>query len=599
MSAEDPSSDRAQGSHVKAGLDAVEQGCELFRRADEVRAHELRPHGEEGAASDSPTAGNLVSENVRECHRYNESMEVGEAQDEDVAEAQGSPVAQKQSIWSTPRGAGSITATNMHTKQHTEAMTAAIRVANQKVMQRKMSKAHLADDARITCRKRVHQVNENLATKFVVGLVIFLNAFHVGLDTDSAAYHEKAATTVELVFTAFFLVEVGSRLYVERLPFFYYAWNVFDFVLVALACVDSLVLHWITKDEDVGAFSAIRIMRLARLARVVRLFKAFKELWLFVAGILSAVKTLCFATPIAFLLLYMFGTATTRIFGHTYGPEDDDMEMYFGSILRSMFTLFQCMTTEGWPDIARSAMAHAPWSSIFFVFFMTVSTFALTNVLVGVIVENAFTNAIQTSSDIEKRAEAERVKVCQNIIQIFRKADTDGNNVLSSEEFKAALKAPGSVKKWLLAVGIDTRAAEALFDVLDYDGSGVLDLNEFGEGLLKARGTACAQDVLSVHCSLWRKEGKVAKKMKELKAEIVELQRDIHNQFKELMLLIANREPAILTEEIKECESLDRSSESESIASCNGLDDGQASEPDSCAQLRMDSAVKPSPTFLN
>merc|ERR1712216_442345 len=114
------------------------------------------------------------------------------------------------------------------------------------------------------------------------------------------------------------------------------------------------------------------------------------ELWLFVAGMLSAVRTLAWAMPIGLLLVYMFGITTTRLFGQPYGLEDEDMSEYFGTVLRSMFTLFQCMTTEGWPDIARSTMVHEPWSVVFFVFFMSVTSFTMTNVLVAVIVENAF-----------------------------------------------------------------------------------------------------------------------------------------------------------------------------------------------------------------
>merc|ERR1712139_124169 len=53
-------------------------------------------------------------------------------------------------------------------------------------------------------------------------------------------------------------------------------------------------------------------------------------------------------------------------------------------------------------------------------------------------------------------------------------------------------------------MGIDMRSAEGLFDILDYDDSGSLDVTEFMEGCMRARGGAKAKDVLAMQCDLWR-----------------------------------------------------------------------------------------------
>merc|ERR1719197_1403854 len=61
-----------------------------------------------------------------------------------------------------------------------------------------------------------------------------------------------------------------------------------------------------------------------------------------------------------------------------------------------------------------------------------------------------------------------------------------------------------SVMTNLHAVEIDLRSAEGLFDIMDYDDSGHLDVTEFIEGCMRARGDAKAKDVLAVQCDLWR-----------------------------------------------------------------------------------------------
>jgi voltage-gated sodium channel len=70
---------------------------------------------------------------------------------------------------------------------------------------------------------------------------------------------------------------------------------------------------------------------------------------------------------------------------------------FFGSLGSSLFSLFQTMTLEGWPDIARTVMAGAPWAWVFFVFFILVATFMVLNLVIGIVV-----GAIQSKIEAEQ-----------------------------------------------------------------------------------------------------------------------------------------------------------------------------------------------------
>merc|ERR1719456_991080 len=76
----------------------------------------------------------------------------------------------------------------------------------------------------------------------------------------------------------------------------------------------------------------------------------------------------------------------------------------------------------------------------------------------------------------------------------------------------------------LAEVGIDVRQAASLFEILDFDGSGVLEVEEFVEGVMKARGAAKAQDLLAVHCDVWRCEQRV---IQHLKSDIGSLRKHV------------------------------------------------------------------------
>jgi len=72
----------------------------------------------------------------------------------------------------------------------------------------------------------------------------------------------------------------------------------------------------------------------------------------------------------------------TKLFGDAF-PE------WFGSIGASSYTLFQVMTLESWSmGIVRPVMAEFPYAWMFFVPFIIVTTFAVVNLLVGLIVNS-------------------------------------------------------------------------------------------------------------------------------------------------------------------------------------------------------------------
>ena len=148
-----------------------------------------------------------------------------------------------------------------------------------------------------------------------------------------------------------------------------------------------------------GGWAALRVLRLARLARILRLFLVFKELWLFVSGIVAALRELHWVTPLITLNKYIFATFLTRMLDQMH-QEDPHIDLLFGTILRSKLTLFQTMTTEGWADLARDATEYDPRAKAFFVVYLPFTTFAVTNVVVAVIVENTASTALKETEDI-------------------------------------------------------------------------------------------------------------------------------------------------------------------------------------------------------
>lgn len=82
------------------------------------------------------------------------------------------------------------------------------------------------------------------------------------------------------------------------------------------------------------------------------------------------------------LVFYIFAVIGTMLFA-SISPE------YFGSLGRSILTLFQIVTLDSWTEaVMRPILEIEPWSWIYFIAFVLVGTFIIFNLFIGVIVNN-------------------------------------------------------------------------------------------------------------------------------------------------------------------------------------------------------------------
>merc|ERR1712113_762953 len=95
---------------------------------------------------------------------------------------------------------------------------------------------------------------------------------------------------------------------------------------------------------------------------------------------------------------------------------------------------------------------------------------------------------------------------------IFKDMDTDNSGTISSEEMIACLEnGHGSeLQTYFEALDINATDSATLFTLLDYDGSGEVDINEFCDGCLRLRGPAKAFDI---NC-LWYDHRRTSKQSK-------------------------------------------------------------------------------------
>jgi len=233
-------------------------------------------------------------------------------------------------------------------------------------------------------RERVGVVIEDVRFEGAITALIVANAVTLGLETSPAvvALFGGWLLVIDRTVLGVFVVELLLRVFVYRSRFFQDPWRVFDFVIVGIALMPAS-----------GAFSVLRALRVLRVLRLVSLVPSMRGV---VSALLTAVPGMASIVGLMALVLYVSAVLATNLFG-AIAPQ------FFGDLAASLFTLFQVMTVEGWPDIARSVMAQSPYAWVFFVAYLLIATFMVLNLFIAVVV-NAMQS--QVTEDIKGDGEA-------------------------------------------------------------------------------------------------------------------------------------------------------------------------------------------------
>jgi voltage-gated sodium channel len=215
--------------------------------------------------------------------------------------------------------------------------------------------------------------------------VILFNAVLLGLETSPTimALAGPVIVMLDKACLAIFVVELALKFYAHRLVFFRSGWNVFDLLIVSISLVPAA-----------QGFTVLRALRILRLLRVISVTPSLRRV---VEGFLNALPGMGSVFLLMGLIFYIGAVMATKLFGQSF-PE------WFGTIGRSAYSLFQIMTLESWSmGIVRPVMEVYPYAWAFFVPFIMVTTFAVVNLLVGLIV-----NSMQEAHAAESDAATER-----------------------------------------------------------------------------------------------------------------------------------------------------------------------------------------------
>ena len=222
----------------------------------------------------------------------------------------------------------------------------------------------------VTNRQRLAAWLDSARVRNAIIAVIVFNAVLLGLETSALAMNEAGPliVTLDRLCLSVFVIEIGLKLYAHRMAFFRSGWNLFDFVIVGIALVPAA-----------QGLSVLRAMRILRVLRVITVAPSLRRV---VEGLMTALPGMGSVFLLMGVIFYIGAVMSTKLFGAAF-PD------WFGTIGRSLYSLFQIMTLESWSmGIVRPVMEQFPGAWLFFVPFIMVTTFAVVNLIVGLVVNS-------------------------------------------------------------------------------------------------------------------------------------------------------------------------------------------------------------------
>eukprot|EP00928_Gymnodinium_smaydae_P075544 TRINITY_DN5855_c1_g4_i2.p1 TRINITY_DN5855_c1_g4~~TRINITY_DN5855_c1_g4_i2.p1 ORF type:complete len:605 (-),score=67.99 TRINITY_DN5855_c1_g4_i2:39-1853(-) len=348
-----------------------------------------------------------------------------------------------------------------------------------------------------------------LVNALVMALEVQYFGLDVGFRVDYPDIHDSAASTWPFALQLFevsgfffglvFTVELVMKLFGLRKAFFFEIWNAID---------TFAVLTWIV--TQVGGSlpfnsSLVRLGRLARLTRLLRLVRtiqSFDALFIMTTAMKGSFDVLFWSmilmAMVQLTLALLLNQCLIEYYFNYCDEKDTECHVmfeYFGTFTRTFFTTFE-MTLGNWPVPVRILCNRVTsWFLFLGVLYKVSVGFAFVGIINGVFMQETFKAALLDDIVmIRQKARAKRAHE-DKMHRLFEEADShEYDGKVTWDEFSHIISDP-QVALWLQSMELDVSDGRSLFNLIDRDNSGTIEIDELIAGVANAKGTARALDM--------------------------------------------------------------------------------------------------------
>ncbi|XP_047727003.1 cation channel sperm-associated protein 4 isoform X6 [Prionailurus viverrinus] len=260
-------------------------------------------------------------------------------------------------------------------------------------------------------RMYIKQLLRHPAFQLLLALLLVVNAITIALRTNSflGQKHYELFSTIDDIVLTILICEVLLGWLNGFWIFWKDGWNILNFLIIFILLLGFFI----------NELSAISITYTLRALRLVHVCMAVEPLARIIRVILQSVPDMANIMTLILFFMLVFSVFGVTLFG-AFVP------MHFQNMQVALYTLFICITQDGWVDIYRDFQmetreyAMEIGGAVYFAIFITIGAFIGINLLVVVVTTN-----------LEQMMKAgEHGQLHQTTFRETGKEEEDGSNYL-------------------------------------------------------------------------------------------------------------------------------------------------------------------------
>lgn len=229
-----------------------------------------------------------------------------------------------------------------------------------------------------------------------------------------------------------------------------------------------------------------------------------------ISSLMQSMGSLFWAIVVFGIIFYIFGVVFTvavtdycRLDGRWKTEESQNLRDWFGTLDRSAVSLFMGISGGAdWGDFYLELEVLSPLMQMLFILYVWFCLIAVINVVTGIFVEGAIKCAANDRETLIEEELREKDVISQQLLKLFNELSADNDEVgtvgISKRMFEEHMK-DERAQAYINALDIDFDDVETLFELLDEDGSGSVDIKEFLQGCERLKGQATSIDMAMLH----------------------------------------------------------------------------------------------------
>jgi hypothetical protein len=170
---------------------------------------------------------------------------------------------------------------------------------------------------------------------------------------------------------------------------------------------------------------------------------------------------------------------------------------HFGSMLVSVYTLHKAIFGgQDWGEVSSPLMTISPFMTLLFMVYISFAVLCVLNIVTGVFIENANKITMKDEEHVIMEDMSARQQWFEEVQMLFSRADVTGTGALDYPAFHGHVS-DVRVQAFFRKLGLDVEASGSygLFQLLDFNGDGKVDMDEFVLGCSQLHGNARSLDI--------------------------------------------------------------------------------------------------------